>query len=39
MGNLVLDENLELGECRELMEEELSSLINQVRDEDDINLN
>jgi 16S rRNA pseudouridine516 synthase len=39
MGNLVLDESLGLGECRELMEEELSSLINLVRDKDDVNLN
>lgn len=39
MGNLVLDESLELGECRELMEDELSNLINLVRDKDDVSLN
>ncbi|OPZ94500.1 MAG: Ribosomal large subunit pseudouridine synthase B [Firmicutes bacterium ADurb.Bin419] len=39
MGNLVLDEALALGECRELTENELSNLIKAVRAEDDSNLN
>lgn len=39
MGNLVLDKELAPGECRELTQEELSNLINEVRSEKDSNLN
>ncbi|WP_010248193.1 pseudouridine synthase [Acetivibrio cellulolyticus] len=39
MGNLVLDEALATGECRELTENELTGLINAVRTENDSNLN
>ncbi len=39
MGNLVLDKELAPGEFRELTEDELSNLINEVRSEKDSNLN
>ncbi len=39
MGNLVLDKELALGECRELTHDELSNLINEVRSEKVSNLN
>lgn len=39
MGNLVLDRELELGECRELTEEELTNLVNEVRNENASSLN
>lgn len=39
MGNLILDEALALGECRELTEYELTNIIKEVRTEADSNLN
>lgn len=39
MGNLVLDKDLATGECRELTEAELSSLVKEVRTENCSNLN
>ena len=39
MGNLVLDETLSLGECRELTDNEHANLLKSVREDDDSKLN